>query len=200
MQPNIDISDVLRRSFDLYKENITTLLIATFLAFVISLLSVGILAGPMFAGLVLITLGLIDKKQPKPDVGDLFKGFNHFLPALVYVILVFVASFLGQIILGFIPILGIFLPTLFSLALGTVTLFALFYIVEKQMDVVAALQKSYEVVKTNFWIFFAIYIVASVISMLGMIACFIGVFFTAPMYYCMVSVLYRDLHPAPASA
>ena len=196
MQPNIDIGEALRRGFELYKENITTLMLATLLATIISFVSVFILAGPMFAGVIMLTLALVDKKQPKPDIGAIFKGFDVFLPSLVFMILLLVATFVGQLILGLFPLIGFFTSTLYGMALSTVVMFGLFYIADKGMDVVAAIQKSYEVVKSNFWIFLGLNIVAQVVSSLGVIACIIGIIVTLPMYYCTIAVVYRDLHPA----
>lgn len=200
MQPNIDIADALRRGFNLYKENITTLLIVTLLAVIISAATIGILAGPMFAGTVFVVLGLIDRKEPKPEIGDLFKGFNYFIPSLVFMILFMVASLVGRFILLFIPVLGFFLSILYSMALSTAVIFVIFYIVDRQMEVVAALQKSVEVVKTNFWIFLGLNIVAGVVSSLGVIACGIGVIVTAPLYCTTVAIVYRDLHPVSPPA
>jgi uncharacterized membrane protein len=200
MQPNVDIADALRKGYDLYKENISTLLIATLLAAIISVLSIGILAGPMLAGVTLLTLGLIDRREPKPQIGDIFKGFSFFLPSLVFVILLIVASLAGQFILGLIPVLGFLLSTLFSMALSTVVMFTIFYIVDRKMEVVAAIQQSFDTVKQNFWIFLGLNIVASVVSSLGVIACVIGIIVTLPMYYCTLAVVYRDLHPAASQA
>lgn len=199
MQPNIDIAAALRRGFDLYKENITTLLLATLLAMVIGSVTVGILAGPMFAGLYLIALGLVDKQAPKPEIGDLFKGFNFFVPSLVLFILVIVASLVGQFILGLMPVLGFLLSLLYSFALSTFVMFALPNIVDRKMDVVPAIQASVETVKSNFWLFLGLNIVASVVSSLGMIACFVGVIVTAPLYVTTLAVVYRDLHPAQSA-
>lgn len=200
MQPNIDIGDVLRKGFDLYKENVTTLLVATLLAYVIAVVTVGILAGPMAAGLVLVTLGLIDKRQPKPDIGEIFQGFTYFVPTLVFVILMIVAMLVGNFILALVPLLGLILPTLYVLALSTFTMFAVFNIVDRKLDVVPAIQASVDTVKANFWIFFGLNIVASVISSIGVVACGVGVIVTAPMYMCMIAVVYRQLQPAAAPA
>lgn len=199
MQPTVDIGNALKRGFDLYKENITTLLIATLLASIISVVTVGILAGPMAAGLTLITLRLVDRQEPKPEIGDLFKGFSFFVPTLVYVILLVVAQLIGGFILGLFPFIGVLLSSLFSMALNTAVLFAMFYIVDQKMDVVAAIQKSFDVVKANFWVFLGLSIVAGVVSSLGIIACVIGVIVTAPMYLSTISIVYRDLHPASAA-
>lgn len=199
MSTNIDIGNVLTRAFDLYKKNMGTLILANLLAGLIGAFTIGILAGPMYAGLVLIVLGLIDGKQPAPGVGDVFSGFQYFVPALLFVIGWFIASFLGQMILGILPLIGFPLSIAYSMALGTVVMFTLFNIVDRKLDLVPAVQASYETVKANFWPFLGVYVVASVISSLGIIACFIGVILTAPMLVCMVAIAYRDSHPAAAA-
>ena len=200
MQATVDIGAVLRRGFDLYKENVTTLLVATLLAAVISMVTVGILLGPMMAGLALVTLGLVDKRQPKPEIGELFKGFDFFVPGLVFAILYFVAMMVGSFILGLTPLLAIILPSLYQLALSTFVMFTIYYIVDRKLEVVPAIQASVELVKSNFWIFLGLYIVATFISLMGAVACVIGVIVTAPMSGCMLAVTYRDLHPAGSSA
>ncbi len=195
MQPNVDIAEALRRGFNLYKENITTLMIATLLAMIISVVTVGILAGPMMAGLILITLRLVDKSDPKPEIGDLFKGFEFFLPSLVYIVLLMVAQFVGKFVLGWFPIIGILLSSLFGMALSASVMFAMYYIVDRKQDVVAAIQQSFELVKKNFWVFLALNLVAGLLSGLGFIACVIGIIVTAPFYVTTISIVYRDLHP-----
>lgn len=195
----IDIGSVLNRAFELYKQNLTTLMIATFLAGVIAAVSVFILAGPMSAGLVLVTLALLDKKQPTPAIGDIFKGFEYFVPTLIFFILMFVVMFVGHFILAFIPILGRLLGLALNFGVPTFVMFTVFNIVDRKMEISAAIQASVDVVKANFWIFLGLYIVASVISALGVIACVVGVVVTAPMMVCMLAVAYRDLYPASAS-
>ena len=195
----IDIGSVLNRAFELYKQNLTTLMIATFLAGVIAAVSVFILAGPMSAGLVLVTLALLDKKQPTPAIGDIFKGFEYFVPTLIFFILMFVVMFVGHFILAFIPILGRLLGLALNFGVPTFVMFTVFNIVDRKMEISAAIQASVDVVKANFWIFLGLYIVASVISALGVIACVVGVVVTAPMMVCLLAVAYRDLYPASAS-
>lgn len=192
----IDIGSVLNRGFELYKQNISTLLITTLLGAIIAGASFGILAGPMYAGIVYVTLALLDKKQPVPVIGDLFKGFNYFVPALIFFVLLFVVLFVGQFVLAFIPLIGGLLSLAVALGVPTLVMFALFNIVDRKMEVVPAIQASIDLVKSNFWIFLGLLIVSMVIASLGAIACFIGSVVTAPMLPCMLAVAYRDLHPA----
>ena len=56
-----------------------TLVLASVFVVVIGAITAGILAGPMLAGLVLVTLQLLDRKEPRPEAGKVFKGFDYFL-------------------------------------------------------------------------------------------------------------------------
>ncbi len=200
MTPTIDIGKTLTAAYNLYKDNITTLLLATLLGSIIGIFTLGILAGPMLAGLAMITLALIDKAQPKPDIGDIFKGFNFFVPALIYFIVYLVALMVGNFILGLIPLLSLFLPTLYGMALSTFAMFTIFNVVDRKMDVVPAIQASVDIVKANFWIFLGLNIVAAVVGGLGALACGVGAIVTAPMYLTTVAIAYRELYPAGGSA
>jgi hypothetical protein len=55
------------------------LVLASVFVVVIGTITVGILAGPMLAGLALVTLQLLDRKEPRPEAGKVFKGFDYFL-------------------------------------------------------------------------------------------------------------------------
>ena len=74
----VDLGDWIKRGFEMYKENFSILLLASLIALALTLVTVGVLAGPMYAGIVLITIRIYDKIEPKPVTGDVFKGFNFF--------------------------------------------------------------------------------------------------------------------------
>ena len=63
----VKFGEWIESGFTLYKENIGLLIAVSAIALVISSVTVGILAGPMLAGVILITLKLIDKEEPKPQ-------------------------------------------------------------------------------------------------------------------------------------
>lgn len=196
--PTIDIGSVLNRAFDFYKTNISTLLITCLLGGIISNISGGILAGPMCAGVFLVTLGLLDKKTPAPVIGDLFNGFNYFVPTLVLFVLLSVVMMISAGFFFFCPLIGF--PVGLALGLGApaVVMFAPLLIVDRNMEVIPAIQASIELVKTNFWVFLGLFIVASVVASLGVFLCGMGLLLTAPMMPCMLAVAFRDLHPAQA--
>ena len=117
-----------------------------------------------------------------------------------FFILFLVAMLVGNFILGMIPLLNLILPTLYGLTLSTFAMFTIFNIVDRKLEVIPAIQASVDTVKANFWNLLAVNIIASVLSIIGVFACGIGVVVTAPMYVATVAVAYRTLHPASAPA
>lgn len=164
---DVKFGEWIQRGLDLYKANAATLILVNLLAMVLSTLTVGVLAGPMFAGVIIVTLALLDGKEPKPEVGDVFKGFTYFLQTFLLFIVLFAVSFVGQMILAFIPFLGQLLGTFLAYALQTAVMFAVFHIVERNMEFMPAAQASFDTVKQNFWPFLGLQIVASILGMLG---------------------------------
>lgn len=185
---NIKIGEWLQAGFELYKENFVLLLVVNLVAMVVSGITFGILAGPMTAGVVIVTLSLIDGKEPKPVIGDVFKGFEVFLPSFLYMLILIVISALASLI---IPGASIIV----SYILATLTVFTMFFIVEDRMEFWPAIVRSYNIVKTNFWPFLGLVVVAGILSSVGGILCCIGMILTAPLYYCVIAIAYRAHFP-----
>ena len=58
----VKFGDWIEQGFNLYKANFGPLVLASLIMVLLSGVTLGILSGPMFAGLVIITLELLDKK------------------------------------------------------------------------------------------------------------------------------------------
>ncbi|RPI80135.1 MAG: hypothetical protein EHM45_00110 [Desulfobacteraceae bacterium] len=183
--------------FNLYKENFKVLLVPSLVAMLLSFTF--ILAGPMMAGMILITFALLDKKEPKPQLNDLFKGFDHFVQTLLFVLVWGIALFIINIVLGFIPCLGQILAIAVGLFASTALMFGLFLIVDKKMDFWAASLASFEKVKTNFFPFLGLAFIAGILGYIGVILCGIGLFLTLPLYFCIMSIAYREVFGSGAS-
>lgn len=190
----VKFGDWIQRGFDVYKDNAGILILASLIASVLSVLTFFVLAGPMAVGMILITLALIDKRDPKPKADDVFKGFSYFLQSFLFFISIVGVSLICSKILSIIPCIGPVLGTLLSMTISTLTMFTLFHIAERNMDFVPAAKASIEVVKSNFWPFLGFCAVAGVIGCLGMIACGIGIFVTMPITTCILGVAYREIH------
>ena len=189
----VKFGDWIEGGFNLYKANFGTLVLATIFVVVIGTVTAGILAGPMLAGLALVTLQLLDGKEPQPEAGKVFKGFDYFLQSFLFVVVWGIGILIVSIILGGIPVLGQLASIAFVYAAQAFLLFGMFLIVDRQMDWLPASMESIDIVKANFWPFFGLSTVAGIIGSLGAIACGIGVVFTIPIQGCILAVAYRDV-------
>jgi hypothetical protein len=193
---DVKFGEWIERGFNLYKENFAILVLASLIAVVISAVTVGVLAGPMAAGLLLITFGLIDKKGPRPEVGTLFKGFEYFLNSFLFVIIWGIALFVVSIVVGLIPCIGQLASLFVVFVAHALLMFGLFLIVDRRQEFWPASVESFNKVKPNFWPFLGFSIVSNIIGSVGAIACGIGVVFTLPIQVCILTVAYRDVFDA----
>jgi hypothetical protein len=189
----VKFGEWFEEGFNLYKENIVTLILASLVALLLSTVTLGILAGPMFAGLIFITLGLFDKTDPKPETGSLFKGFDYFLNSFLFIIVWGVAVTVASLILSFVPCIGWLASMFVTYCAMAFLMFGLFLIVDKRMDFWLASMESYNKVKTNFLPFLGLSVVTGIIGSIGAIACGIGVVVTVPIQTCILTVAYRDI-------
>jgi hypothetical protein len=199
MATEVKFGDWISKGFDLYKENLATLIVATLIAVVLSAVTAGILAGPMMAGLILIVLDLVDRKG-KPDVSRLFNGFQHFAQSFLYVLVWGLIIILGSTLLNFILCVGTLAAIAGSLALSTLLMFGMFLIVDRGMAFWPASMQSLQTVKAQFFPLLGFFIVAAAIGQIGFILCGVGAVLTMPIAYCMLAVAYREYFPAQGSA
>lgn len=194
----VDIGAWLKEAFDLYKNHFTLLLLANLIAGLLSAVTLGILAGPLGVGVIAITLAALDQRTPLPTAGDVFQGMKFFLPAFLVVLMAGGAIFLGVLVCQLSCVLSPASP-LVALAISTATLFALPLVYERRLDAWAAVKTSFEMAKPSFWLLLAYVLVFQFAAGLGMIACVIGVVFTAPFAACAIAVAYRKFAPAGSS-
>jgi len=72
-------------------------------------------------------------------------------------------------------------------------MFGLYLIVDRKMSFWPASLASINLVKSNFFPFAGLMIVAGVLGYIGVIACGIGILVTLPLTVCIIAVAYRDL-------
>ena len=190
---DVKIGKWIEEGFNLYKNNFTTLVLSALIALVLSTVTIGILTGPMIAGLIIITLQLIRKEDPKPEAGMVFRGFRYFLNTFLFVLIWGIAILVGSLLVGWFPIIGQLLSLFFVYAAQAFLMFGLYLIVDKQMDFWPASQKSIQTVKTNFWPFFGLAAIASIIGSIGALAFGIGVVLTIPIQICILAVAYQEI-------
>jgi hypothetical protein len=189
----VKFGDWIEGGFNLYKANFGTLVLASIFVVVISAITAGILAGPMLAGLALVTLQLLDRKGPQPEAGRVFKGFDYFLQSLLFVVVWGIGILAGSLILGVIPVIGQLASVAFVYAAQAFLMFGMFLVVDRQMEWLPASMESINIVKANFWPLFGLSAVAGIIGSIGAIAFGIGVVFTIPIQGCILAVAYREV-------
>ncbi len=185
--------DWIKEGFFIYKNNLGVLILSSLIAVLLTVVTLGILSGPMIAGLIMIVIRLRDGKQPPPVVKDVFDGFRFFLPTFLFILVWFVLIFVACVILSFIPCIGTLLSVCLSVAANAFLMFGLFLIVERNMDFWSASMASIEKVKPAFFPFLGLALVAGIIGQIGAIACGIGVIVTMPINYTILAVTYRDV-------
>jgi uncharacterized membrane protein len=190
---DVNIARWIEAGFNLYKNNFTTLVLAALIALVLSTVTIGILTGPMIAGLIIITLQLLRKADPRPEAGAVFRGFRYFLNTFLFVLIWGIAILAGSLLVGWFPIIGQLISLFFVYAAQAFLMFGLYLIVDKQMDFWPASRKSIQTVKTNFWPFFGLAAIASIIGSIGALAFGIGVVLTIPIQICILAVAYQEI-------
>lgn len=135
---------------------------------------------PLMAGIFMMCLTHLKGEQV--TFGLLF-GYTHkFLPLLGAAILMNIMVTLGFVLL-IIP--GIYLMIAYLLAIPLV--------IDKDLGPWEALEVSRKAITKNWFTFFGLYIVMTLILFLSLIPFGLGIIWTLPMFAMMVAVLYRNL-------
>jgi hypothetical protein len=165
----LNIGLVLKQGWRLFVKDLGPLIIGALIAGVLSILTLGILIGPLTAGLYGMVVKRVRDGQ-RPEVGDVFGQMNRFwsffAAALVLGILVGLAS---------VTVIG-------GIVLATIWLYVFPLMVDRGIGLGEAMGTSYRMVKeAGFWEHVALVIVCLVISSLanGVLAIVATPFFVA---------------------
>ena len=177
-RPRLDVGLAFKNGWNAFTADIVPLLVGTLIAGILSVITLGILAGPLAAGLYSMVIGRIrDGRHAK--IGDVFSCMNRFWgflwAAIVLVVLIGLAS---------LTIVG-------GVLLATIWIYVFPFMVDRKMGLTDAMTASYhQVVDNGFWehlalvvIFIAIGAVANgwltIISTPFTIAVIVGAYFVA---------------------
>jgi hypothetical protein len=142
--------------------------------------SVPLIQGALIAGFHIFTMKKLMGRNP--DIGDLFKGFNFFVPTLVASLLIGLFTFAGFL---FFIIPGLVIAAMYK--------FTYLFIVDKRMDFWPAMQASHSVVKNDYFGFTMFMLLAVVINILGFCCFIIGLLITIPVTFAAITVAYKEL-------
>jgi uncharacterized membrane protein len=165
-----DIGTCLTAGVNGLKNNFVTHLICTILVGVITNISFGLLAGPMMVGYM--RLIKLEDEGGKPEIGDLFKGFDDFVPALLAVLLSSIAVGIGFALCV--------IPGLLIMALTPV---AAYFVATGEKDGVNAIKRAWTVVKDNLIPACLCTLIVGIVGCLGAILFGVGIFLTLPIAF-----------------
>ena len=136
--------------------------------------------GSLIAGFHVYTMKTLMRRPA--DIGDLFKGFNYFLPTLVATVLIGVFTFIGFLLL-IVP--GLIVAAMYK--------FTYLFIVDKRMDFWQAMQASHAVVRKDYFGFVMFLLLAFLINVVGFCCLIIGLMVTVPLTFAAITVAYSEI-------
>ena len=160
------LSRWLQRGFEVWRDHALTLAFALLLAVSISLGTALILAGAVLAGYLAIVLALLDGGPTRPRIGDLLLGLRLFVPMLLYVVLVLAVTGVG-IILSWIPFVGWPLAVALWVVFQTMTMFTVFFMVDRRQGLAEALRQSTEASSEAFLPALGLFCIAAAVGLSG---------------------------------
>ena len=196
------VGTTFNRGLEIYKTNFVPLLLATLLAVLIGSVTCGICTAPLFCGVFMMVLAAMRSKEATLQAGDVFKGFQKFVPAFVSSLVLYLIFFVGYLILAA-TVIGLILLPVLCAVYGAVCFWSLLLVADQNASVGDAILVPLKLLgDKRFWSIVLVSFVASLLGCLGSFACGIGVFVTLPFAYCMVAAAYEEAYSdaAPTAA
>ena len=200
-EDKLDIGTEFGRGWKLFNPNMGVLIVAALIGLVLTLVTCGVLGGPMTAGLLLIVRKLQQNDAVKPQPGDIFKGFDYFLQSFLFFLLFILASFIVYAVIRWIPVIGGLGSFAFSLFSGAFVMWGMMFIVYEKMTAIDAFKKLIQGVSSGAFIMPLVFgLLVSLLNSAGGLVCGIGAIFTYPLGCCCMASAYETLFGgAPAT-
>lgn len=139
-----------------------------------------VVLGPLAVGFFLVVFEKIRGREV--NIGDIAKGFNYFVPAVLSNILITVFTVIGFV---FCIIPGFIIAALY--------LFTPAFILEQKLDFWEAMEASRKVVMQHLFELIIFVIILGLINLVGALLCGIGLVFTIPLTFAAMGLAYDDL-------
>ena len=154
-RPGLDFGVVFRKAASAFADDVVPLLLATLIATVLSIVTLGVLAGPLYAGLSNMVITRV-RDGKSPQVGDVFSCMDRFW------------SFLGASIVLLLAIGLASITIIGGVLLATIWLYVIPFMVDRRMGVFEAMTASKDVVvRGGFWQHLVLVILLFAISAIG---------------------------------
>ena len=186
-----------------------------------SVVPLGILLGPMMCGLYLTFF--TKRRGQTIEFELLFKGFDYFgqsliatlihiVPIVAVVVPAYILFYVGLFMSVAIPqeggggpnpalafgFIGAFLIFWFVMMVVIIVISILFtftypLIVDRGLSGVDAVKMSFKAAAANFWRLLGLSLLSAVLSVAGLILCYVGVFFVLPITFSAVAIAYEQV-------
>lgn len=183
---DINIGNWISRAWDMVTEDLGSFIILGLIYSVIIGVTSGtvigefLVIGPLSVGFFFVIFEKIRGKDI--NIGDIAKGFNFFVAAVLSNILISIFTGIGFV---FCIIPGIIIAALY--------LFAPAFIVEKKLDFWEAMEASRKLVKDHLFEMILFSIILGIINFVGALVCVVGLLFTIPLTFAAMAIAYDDL-------
>ncbi len=184
-QPTVTIEQWFTEGWRLYKRHPVTFFFASLLGALICIPPAFLFfAGPLYAGLYYIALKAM--RGEKPRVRDIFKGFHRYWGAL----------FLWWLcLIAFIVLCTTAIGILVTPLLWAISMLAFPLLIDERKGVGPSFGAALRAAFTwKNWVRFWLYgLIVPVVSCLGALGFFFGLFITVPLAVCVQVIAYRDI-------
>jgi hypothetical protein len=210
----VDLSKYINQAFEIFKQEWALFGAYTFVMILLVALSVITIIGPLLIALPLTAGYHIACKKIKAGealaFSDFFGGFSKFSDFAVLMLVQIAIIIVPSLMIGLFPLLGemagdagiVFvliggvLQLLFyvvMVAFTALTYFCVPLILFGDLTATQALKYSFRIAKHQFWWIILISLLAGIFAQIGVIACFVGVFFTASFTEIFRFLTYDDV-------
>jgi uncharacterized membrane protein len=165
-----DIGKCISAGISGLKTNPVTHIATTLLVGIVGGVSAGLLTGPMVVGYMRMIK--LEDEGGKPEIADVFKGFDDFVPALLAVLLSSIVVSIGFMLC--------FIPGLLVMALVPT---AAYLVATGEKDGINAIRRAFDALKANLMGAFFCALVLGIIGSVGAILCGVGMLLTLPITF-----------------
>lgn len=172
--------------------------------------------GPLMGGMILLTLKL--SREGHAEIGDLFLGFKNYgwllLTTVVQGAVIFAAMLPGiiLIVIGAVTlaaenegmgvgllIAGGAISFVMAMVVGVLINYAVFLVADQRGTFGEAFLSAYQGTKKNFWRILGLLILFSLVTVVGILPCGLGLPFTIPWTFAVMTKVYEQIFPLPAN-
>ncbi len=173
------VQDTLAEAWRIFTSDFVLWIIAGLVMIVVSIVSLGILSGPMTVGFI----ELVERRRrgEPGSASDVFEGFSKFGASVIASLLILIGVLVGAIFL--------ILP---GLLFGLAMVFTFHAIAIDDEDAMSAMGRSFEIISENFTLAAVFLVIALVLSGIGGAVIF-GTLLTTPFTLLLLTLAYHRL-------